>query len=203
MTAVACFANSTQFGWRQLNHNPISLLSEILLPKLERRAGELALHGRINDAYRRATRISTRGPNLGRDPRRCLADLRGGVFFRRIPHSRVLTNLLGRLGRARGRPYQKRSDLDIPLVDTGLFYGQGYFRQRLDRAGWQREEYLQTDMSQLPMELAIGTGGQKVRVEVETRADLIRAKVWRVKVGRHDLLLLDSSQTGSLAMMHA
>ncbi len=39
--------------WRELNHNPISLLTEIPLSKLERRAGELVLHGRINYAYRR------------------------------------------------------------------------------------------------------------------------------------------------------
>ena len=39
--------------WRQINHNPISLLGEIPLSKLERRASELVLHGRINYAYRR------------------------------------------------------------------------------------------------------------------------------------------------------
>jgi len=67
----------------------------------------------------------------------------------------------------------------------------------LDREGWQREQYLQTDMSQLPMELAIGTNRQPVTVELETRAGLIRAKVWRVKVGRRDLLLLDSDVIGN------
>ncbi|HXC31980.1 MAG TPA: DUF3417 domain-containing protein, partial [Verrucomicrobiae bacterium] len=39
--------------WRQLNHNPISLLSEIPLAGLERRAQELVLHSRVNYAYRR------------------------------------------------------------------------------------------------------------------------------------------------------
>src|SRR5208283_4041078 len=39
--------------WREFNHNPISLLGELPLAKLERRAGELMLHGRINYAYRR------------------------------------------------------------------------------------------------------------------------------------------------------
>src|SRR5215510_8495578 len=37
--------------WRQLNHNPVSLLSEIPLDGIERRAGELMLHSRINYAY--------------------------------------------------------------------------------------------------------------------------------------------------------
>src|SRR3974377_1888784 len=39
--------------WRLLNQNPVSLLAEMPLAKLERRAGELVLHSRINYAYRR------------------------------------------------------------------------------------------------------------------------------------------------------
>ncbi|PYX90320.1 MAG: alpha-glucan phosphorylase, partial [Acidobacteria bacterium] len=89
------------------------------------------------------------------------------------------------------------SDLDIPLVGIGLFYGQGYFRQRLDCEGWQQEEYLQTDTSQMPMEPAIGTHGEPVMVQIETRGSSICAKVWRVKVGRCDLLLLDSNVEGN------
>ena len=47
------------------------------------------------------------------------------------------------------------------------------------------------------MELAIGTGGEPVNVQIETRSGSIRAKVWRVKVGRCDLLLLDSNVEGN------
>jgi glycogen phosphorylase len=78
-----------------------------------------------------------------------------------------------------------------------LFYGQGYFKQRLDASGWQREEYLQTDVNQLPMQLAIGQNGEPIVVKIETRGGSLRAKVWRVKVGRCDLLLLDSKVAGN------
>jgi starch phosphorylase len=78
-----------------------------------------------------------------------------------------------------------------------LFYGQGYFRQRLDRNGWQQEEYIETDLNQLPMEPAIGTNGQTVTVQIETRSGSIRAKIWRMKVGRCDLFLLDSNVEGN------
>ena len=47
------------------------------------------------------------------------------------------------------------------------------------------------------MELAIGQNGEPVVVEIETRSGSIRAKVWRVKVGRCDLLLLDSNVAGN------
>jgi len=47
------------------------------------------------------------------------------------------------------------------------------------------------------MELAIGTNGEPVVVQIETRNGAIRARVWRLKVGRCDLLLLDSNVTGN------
>jgi glycogen phosphorylase len=53
----------------------------------------------------------------------------------------------GGLGVLAGDHIKSASDLGIPLVGVGLFYGQGYFRQRLDRDGWQREEYLKTDVT--------------------------------------------------------
>src|SRR5258708_30900027 len=103
----------------------------------------------------------------------------------------------GGLGVLAGDHIKSASDLDIPLVGIGLFYGQGYFRQRLDLAGWQREEYLETDVNQLPMDPAIGADGRPVAVQIETRSGTIHAKVWRVKVGRCDLLLLDSHVEGN------
>ena len=38
----------------------------------------------------------------------------------------------GGLGVLAGDHIKSASDLDIPLIGIGLFYGQGYFRQHLD-----------------------------------------------------------------------
>jgi len=103
----------------------------------------------------------------------------------------------GGLGVLAGDHVKSASDLDIPLIAIGLFYGQGYFRQHLDLSGWQCEEYLQTDINQLPMQPAIGSNGEPVVIEIETRGGSIRAKVWQIKVGRIDLLLLDSNVAGN------
>ena len=95
----------------------------------------------------------------------------------------------GGLGVLAGDHIKSASDLGIPLIGIGLFYGQGYFLQHLDEDGWQQEEYLHTDVNQLPMELAIGQNSEPVVVEIETRGGVIRAQVWRVQVGRCTLLL--------------
>ena len=50
---IALFRDLDPERWHRLNHNPISLLSELPLAVLEKRANDLALHARISYAYRR------------------------------------------------------------------------------------------------------------------------------------------------------
>ncbi len=45
----------------------------------------------------------------------------------------------GGLGVLAGDHIKSASDLGIPLVGIGLFYGQGYFRQYLDRTDGSRK----------------------------------------------------------------
>jgi len=183
--------------WRQLNHNPVSLLGEIPLDKLERRARDLMLHSRINYAYRRQQEYLRADRTWGAMHAGVLRPRPVAYFSAEFGVHESLPVYSGGLGVLAGDHIKSASDLDIPLIGIGLFYGQGYFRQRLDRNNWQQEEYLPTDVTQLPMEKAIGTNGELITVQIETRGGPIRAKVWRTKVGRRDLLLLDSDVAGN------
>ena len=79
----------------------------------------------------------------------------------------------GGLGVLSGDHVKSASDLGVPLVGVGLFYAQGYFRQRLDSSGWQSEDYLAVDVKHLPLELLIGRDHQPVTVTIETRGPAI------------------------------
>src|SRR5882724_5315690 len=193
----ALFLDLSPVRWRHLNQNPISLLGEFPLAKLEVRAAELMLHSRINYAYRRMKEYLDAGRTWGALHAGILRPRPVAYFSAEFGLHESLPVYSGGLGVLAGDHIKSASDLDIPLVGIGLFYGQGYFRQRLDLAGWQQEEYLQTDISQLPMEPAIGKNGAPVIVQIDTRSGFLRAKVWRVKVGRCDLLLLDSNVEGN------
>jgi len=183
--------------WTELNHNPISLLGENPLAKLEQRATELVLHSRINYAYRREREYLEKDRTWGTRHAGVLRPRPVAYFSAEFGLHESIPIYSGGLGVLAGDHIKSASDLGIPLVGIGLFYGQGYFRQRLDRNGWQQEEYLQTDINQLPMERAIGTNGKPVMVQIETRTGSIYAKVWRLKVGRCDLFLLDSNVEGN------
>ena len=191
------FRDLDPIRWRQLNHNPISLLAELPLSGIERRARELVLHGRINYAYRRQREYLEADRTWGARHAGILRPRPVAYFSAEFGLHVSIPEYSGGLGVLAGDHIKSASDLGIPLIGIGLFYGQGYFRQRLDKNGWQMEEYIETDVSQLPMEPAIGANGTPVTVEIETRSGPIRAKVWRMKVGRCDLLLLDSNVEGN------
>ncbi|MFZ0817349.1 MAG: alpha-glucan family phosphorylase, partial [Candidatus Sulfotelmatobacter sp.] len=190
--AVSLFRDLDPVRWRQLNQNPVSLLSELPLAKLENRCAELVLHSRINYAYRRLQEYLQADRTWGTRHAGVLRPCPVAYFSAEFGIHESLPVYSGGLGVLAGDHIKSASDLAIPLVGIGLFYGQGYFRQRLDSSGWQQEEYLETDVSQLPLEIAIGKNGQPVTVQIKTREGAIHAKVWRVKVGRCDLFLLDS-----------
>jgi starch phosphorylase len=194
---ISLFRDLNPTRWRQLNQNPISLLSEIPLEEIERRATELVLHSRINYVYRRQQEYLHADRTWGAAHAGVLRPRPVAYFSAEFGLHESLPIYSGGLGVLSGDHIKSASDLNIPLVGVGLFYAQGYFLQRLDRSGYQREEYLQTDVNQLPMQPAIGHNGEPVVVEIQTRSGSIRAKVWQVKVGRCDLLLLDSNVEGN------
>ena len=191
--SAGLFLDLDPVRWRELNHNPLALLGEMPLTQVERRAGELVLHSRINYAYRRQREYLEADRTWGARYAGVLRPRPVAYFSAEFGLHESIPIYSGGLGVLAGDHIKSASDLGIPLIGIGLFYGQGYFRQRLDLDGWQQEEYLQTEVNLLPMEPAIGTHGEPVVVSIETRNSSIRAKVWRLKVGRCDLLLLDSN----------
>jgi starch phosphorylase len=191
------FRELDRLRWRELNHSPVGLLNEFPLARLKERTSELGLDSRINYAYRRAREYQESEHTWGERRAGALRPRPVAYFSAEFGIHESLPIYSGGLGVLAGDHIKSASDLGIPLVGVGLFYGQGYFRQRLDLDGWQREEYIKNEVNALAMEPAIGKNGRPVVVQVDTRHGSIRAKVWRVKVGRCDLILLDSNVEGN------
>jgi starch phosphorylase len=195
--STSLFRDLDPIRFKQLNHNPVSMLGEIPLDGIERRAQQFVLHSRINYAHRRQREYLDADRTWGAKHAGVLRPRPVAYFSAEFGLHESIPIYSGGLGILAGDHIKSASDLDIPLIGIGLFYGQGYFRQRLDRNGWQQEDYLQTDVNSVPMEIAIGENGQPVSVQIETWSGPIRARVWRLKVGRCDLLLLDSNVAGN------
>ena len=79
---ISLFRDLNPTRWRQLNQNPISLLSEMPLGEIERRATELVLHSRINYVYRRQQEYLNADRTWGAGNAGRAAASAGGLFFR-------------------------------------------------------------------------------------------------------------------------
>lgn len=194
---ISLFRDLNPTLWRELNQNPIALLNVMPFEEVERRATEFVLHSRIDYCYRRLNEYLADENTWGAENAVVLRPHPVAYFSAEFGLHESLPIYSGGLGILAGDHIKSASDLDVPLIGVGLFYGQGYFLQRLDRSGWQVETYVDTDVKQVPMHMAIGKDGRAVVVTVETRSRPLRAKVWRVRVGRCDLLLLDPDVEGN------
>ena len=191
------FRDLDPIRWRQLDHNPIALLREMTPDRLDARAQEMVLYSRINQAYRRLkeymgnrqTWAATHAGTLGAKP--------VAYFSAEFGLHESIPIYSGGLGVLSGDHIKSASGLGIPLVAVGLFYAQGYFKQQLDEDGYQREEYINTTVEDLPMEPAVGADGKPLTVAIDTRNGRLLAKVWLMRVGRVNLYLLDCNVDGN------
>ena len=183
--------------WRELGRNPVALLSEMPLDVIDSRVRELVLSTRIDHAYRRLQQYLADRSTWGATNAGVLGNHPVAYFSAEFGIHESLPIYSGGLGVLAGDHIKSASDLDVPLVGVGLFYEQGYFRQRLDEHGWQQEEYADVDVSKLALAPALNMDGQPVLPEIQTRTGLLRARVWRAAVGRRTLFLLDSDVDGN------
>ncbi len=193
---ISLFRDLDPLLWRECDHNPIALLQKIPVAQLEARASHLALHGRINHVYRRMQEYLQSKHTWGARHASVLGARQVAYFSAEFGLHESIPIYSGGLGILAGDHLKSASDLGIPLVGVGLYYDQGYFRQRLDGEGWQHEEYLNVDSRLLPIQPAMRNGAP-VTVEIETRTGRIVARVWKIAVGRNALLLLDSNIEGN------
>ena len=194
---TSLFRELDPLGWRDCGHNPIALLQRIPTEALEERALALSLHSRINYAYRRMHEYLNATHTWGARHAGVLWARPVAYFSAEFGLHESIPIYSGGLGILAGDHVKSASDLGIPLVGVGLYYDQGYFKQRLDMNGWQHEDYIDVDNRVLPLAPAV-RDGEAVTVSIETRTGTIAARVWKLAVGRSTLLLLDSNVDGNL-----
>jgi len=194
--SVSLFRDLDPVLWHGCGHNPIAMLDQIDGERLEQRVAQMALHGRINHAYRRMQEYLRSKHTWGARHASVLGARPVAYFSAEFGLHESMPIYSGGLGILAGDHLKSASDLGIPLVAVGLYYDQGYFRQRLDRDGWQHEEYIDVDHRMLPMQPA-ARDGEPIVIEIETRTGRIAARVWQAAVGRVTLLLLDSNVDGN------
>ena len=190
--AVELFQRMDARLWAQVHHNPVALLNRMdqeRLDTLARDAGFLALMERVL-AQLHAYLGACECPFL---QKRAPAGFRVAYFSAEYGLADCLPIYSGGLGMLAGDHLKSASNLNLPLVGVGLAYRQGYFTQYLNHDGWQQEEYHPNDFYSLPMSLVRDHQGREVTITVDIAGRPLRARAWRVQVGRVPLYLLDAN----------
>ena len=122
---ISLFRDLNPTRWRELNQNPISLLNEMPLGEIERRATELVLHSRINYVYRRQQEYLNADRTWGAANAGVLRPRPIAYFSAEFGLHESLPIYSGGLGVLAGDHIKSASDLDIPLIGIGLVLRAG------------------------------------------------------------------------------
>lgn len=195
--AESLFRELDPLRWQEVDHNPILFLRDISIEQLEERSRRHVLHSSLNYTFRRMQEYLHSSNTWGATHAGVLRARPVAYFSAEFGLHESLPIYSGGLGVLAGDHFKSASDLGVPLVGIGLFYDQGYFRQRLTIDGWQEEQYLDVDSADLPMQLALDQDQRPLTVAIDTRGGQIFARVWKLDVGRNPLYLLDSDVDGN------
>jgi glycogen phosphorylase len=187
------FAELEPRRFAELHHNPTALLSELTDDDLAQ-----AL---TPDYLERVARVEGR---LARDSgaetwwreRGEASDLLVAYFSAEFGLDESLPIYSGGLGVLAGDYLKAASELGVPLVGIGLFYRHGYFQQRLDENDRQTEHYPLIDGNRLPLEL-VPMAPVVELADGSGELVPVRLGVWRVRVGRASLYLMDTRFGGN------
>jgi starch phosphorylase len=193
-STIALFRRLDADLWESTGHNPVRMLGllkqaqldaaardEAFLAHLDRTVGELAAYLASESTWYRRT--------YGKE----VDGMRVAYFSAEFGLTECLSIFAGGLGVLAGDHLKSASGLGVPLVGVGLLYQQGYFRQYLNAAGWQQESYEDNDFQNLPLSLEQRADGRPLTIDLAYDGRTITAQIWRVRVGRVPLYLLDTN----------
>ncbi|MEH2105067.1 alpha-glucan family phosphorylase [Nostoc sp.] len=192
---ISLFQSIDPQEWERCGHNPVAILESASYERLTQLAEDpfylkqISALAREFDQYinQQDTWVSRVAPQVS-----ALHPI--AYFCAEFGIHESLPVYSGGLGILAGDHLKSSSDLGVPLVGVGLLYRQGYFRQRLNRQGWQEDYYIDNPFGHMPLELIKNEQGESVTIELQVRQRVVKVQIWRVQVGRVTLYLLDSDR---------
>jgi starch phosphorylase len=177
--------------WRDVNHNPVEFLQQISPEDFATKDSDAIILAQTIraekhlDDYLKSDRhwTSWNAPALTSCP--------VAYFSFEFCIHESLPIYSGGLGVLAGDHLKACSDLGVPAFGVTLLYRQGYFHQQIDSQGRQNEVYNDLDASSVPIQPVAGPDGTTLTIEIPVADTVMVAEIWRARVGRCDLILLN------------
>ncbi len=190
--AVQLFIRLSPALWERSYQNPVLMLGELPQADLDAAARDESFVANLRNVHERFLAY-LKSPGWFRETHGEEKTFLAAYFSCEFGIDEGLPIYSGGLGVLSGDHLKSASDLGIPLVGVGLLYQKGYFRQILSLDGWQQELYPDNDWYNMPVTLEHGADGKPLTIEVPMGGETLKARIWRVQVGRTPLYLLDSN----------
>ncbi len=178
--------------WRATAHNPVQMLQRITAERLQAAVADPEFVKAYDEAIFGLDQARTQAHPWWREHQSMLGNGSIAYFSAEFALHQSLPIYAGGLGVLAGDHCKEAADLGLPFVGVGFMYPQGYFRQRMTNDGWQEERYERISWTDAPIETAITPDGRPCMVAVPLGDRTVLAAVWRVRLGRVRLLLLDT-----------
>lgn len=178
--------------WRATAHNPVQMLQRISPERLKGAAADPDFLRAYDEALFGLDQARTVAHPWWRDKQAMLGSGSIAYFSAEFALHQSLPIYAGGLGVLAGDHCKEAADLGLPFVGIGFMYPQGYFRQRMTNDGWQEERYERISWTDAPIESAITPDGRPCITAVPLGDRTVLAAVWRVRLGRVRLFLLDT-----------
>lgn len=179
--------------WEATGHNPVLLLGKISQQRLNELAADEGFLGHANRIYQKYCGYLKSENTWFEKNYKKLNTGTIAYFSAEFGLTESMPIYSGGLGILAGDHVKAASEQGLPFVGMGIVYQQGYFRQYLNRDGWQQERYPINDFYNMPIVPAKDANGEQLIITVNFPGRPLYIKVWQVQVGRVPLYLLDTN----------
>ncbi len=194
--AYNLFSRIDPIVFRSVNHNPIRLLQQIPADQLQDLAQDSGFINELDQVYHKfRSYLNFTGYYRDQDEKRKDFDDDLTIAYLSMEYGlhESLPIYSGGLGVLSGDHLKVASDLGLPLIGFGLLYRYGYFSQKINLDGTQKEVYIENQWHSQPVQKVKDDLGNDLILKIMIRNDPVMVKAWKIEVGKISLYLLDTN----------
>lgn len=175
------------------NRNPVLVLKKT--EDLAKRLSDSTIAKAIDDQHARLTAYLKRTEERQTWFSKNYSDTKGPIAYFSAEYGihESLAIYSGGLGVLSGDHVKSASDLGVPMIFVGLFYSNGYFKQRINQEGKQVDLYEKFSPDNLSLTAVQTKEGKKLTLDLELGTRSIKVQAFKAQVGLSELYLLDSN----------
>ncbi|MFA5849722.1 MAG: alpha-glucan family phosphorylase [Bacteroidales bacterium] len=182
--AIEVFKLIDEELWKSSLGNPILLLDRISVKKYQELEKDEKFLRKMDTLFAHFEEYMD-GKNKMKGPGIAYFSMEYGL-------DRSLKIYSGGLGVLAGDYLKESSDKMVPMTGIGLLYRYGYFTQLLSAQGDQVAHYDAQDFMKIPATPVRDENGNWTTVSIALPGRNLNARLWRVDIGRTELILMDT-----------